>query len=303
MKKLLTAKSLSFLMLLSLLGGKAEAARQRDDGYVAQGASCCRSSCYECGCNPLYCGAWDVQIQAGVDPILWRNRQPLYGVTCTAATSLTPVYTLFAQMPKFNQFFKIPWTVGGQFGYHMSDNSRVYVEFDYVQANAKTAPQLVSAGVIGTGPVTTTYTTTFQFNKYKLFEAYVGARHYFDRWCDRVSFFLGAKVGLTHHKALTTSLSFVVPVPATPPVAVSTVYASNTVVSGGANVGFDCCFCGNWSFVVTGEIVASAGPTAQNLLLPAALGAGTGLVGTTNFFFGAVSELRFPVTAAIRYSF
>jgi len=301
MKKLLTAKSLSFLMLLSLLSGRASAARQMDDGYVAQGGDCCRSSCYECGCNPLYCGAWDIQIQGGVDPILWRSRQPIYGVTCTAATSVTPVYTLFAEVPKFNKLFKIPWTVGGQFGFHMSDNARVYVEFDYVQANAKVAPAFTSGAILplfaAGAPV------TLQFDKYKLFEAYVGARYYWDRWCDRVAFFLGGKVGLTHHKKLTTSMSFVTPAPATPNVAVSEVYGSNTVVSGGANIGLDCCFCGNWSFVVTCEIVASAGPTALNLLLPAALGAGTGLIGTTNFFFGAVSELRFPVTAAIRYSF
>jgi len=284
-----TAKFLSIMLLATVMGTQVQA---RNAECCEQKSSCCGWNSYECGCNPLYCGAWDVQIQGGVDFVLWRNRQPILGVDCTVSAAV-PVLTLFTEVPTFKSLFKTPWYVGGQFGYHMSDNCRAYVEFNYTQANAKTNVTL-----------TTNYTGaipyTFNFNKYKLFDAFVGARYYFNRWCDHASFFVGAKVGLAHHNKLQTSLSFALPVPATPVFPTTEVYAANTCLSGGGNVGIDICFCGNWSFVVTGEIVANAGPTALTVLtggvvtVPAAI---------TSFMFGTFSELRFPVTAALRYSF
>ena len=128
--KNLTAKCLSLMMLALLLSGNAQAGR---DGYV-DGDSCCRQ--YECGCNPLYCGAWDLQVQVGVNPILWRNRGPVVGINCGQSTT-SPVVPLFDTLPKFSKFFKTPWLVGGQVGYALSDNTRVYLEFDYSQAKAK----------------------------------------------------------------------------------------------------------------------------------------------------------------------
>lgn len=286
MKKLLTAKSLSLLMLLSLFGGKAEAGRHYEDGYVSESRDCCFSSCYECGCNPLYCGAWDLQIQAGVAPIVWRNRGDILGVACPTANP-NALVTLF-ETPKFNDVYKTPWVVGGQIGYHWSDNARVYLEFNYSQAKAKTAAQFATS-IVGLNAFLT-------LDKYKVFDAHVGARYYWDRWCDRVAFFLGGKVGLTHHKSndvalraasgeLETTLNF-------------RAFDSNTVVSGGANFGFDICFCGNWSFVVTGEVVASCGPRAARFhVVEPVFNIQDIIVG------GIGTELRFPVTAAVRYSF
>lgn len=289
----LTAKSLSLLMLLSLLGGKAEAGRQ-DDGYASESRDCCFSSCYECGCNPLYCGAWDLQLDGGVNPILWRQRDDALVVDCTASPS---VVVDLGATSKFNNLFKTPWIVGGQIGYHWSDNARLYLEFNYSQTKGKNAAASSAAVVVAPAN-----SVAFAFDKYKVFDAYVGARYYWDRWCDRVAFFLGAKVGLTHHKgnSATYTLTY-----ATVPSVFATaaeLYRSNTVVSGGANVGFDVCFCGNWSFVVTGEIVASAGPRAVPFV---ALSTGVPVpVGASNLLLGRVgSELRFPVTAGIRYSF
>ena len=76
-------------------------------------------------------------------------------------------------------------------------------------------------------------------------------------------------------------------------------FRSNTVVSGGANFGFDVCFCGNWSFVVTGEVVASCGPRSGGIIPTVA----TGLTNTNLVVGNVQTELRFPVTAAVRYSF
>ena len=286
MKKL-TAKYLSLLMLASLLGGNAQASH---DGYVnagyANGSDCCRPQ-YECGCNPLYCGAWDLQIHGGVAPILWRNRGDVLGISC-ATSSTTPLIALF-QLPKFNKLFKLPWIVGGQVGFHWSDNTRVYVEFNYSQAKAKTNVAIVSTGIAALN-------TLLSPNKYKVFDAYVGARYYWDRWCDRVSFFLGGKVGITHHKRVSTNLN------ATLGQLNSTfdfeAFGSNTVVAGGGNIGLDYCICGNWSLVLTGEVVASCGPRAarHHVVTPT--------IGLTDLIVGSAdTELRFPVTLAVRYSF
>ena len=187
--KNLTAKYLSLMMLASLLGGNAQASR---DDY-ANGGDCCPRQ-YECGCNPLYCGAWDLQVQGGVAPILWRNRGPIYAVNCTSIVTGGPVYSLLSTTPRFNKLFKTPWYVGGQVGYAMSDNSRVFVEFDYSQANGKNAVAITGDNTSFPG------TFTFTFDKYKLFEGYVGARYYWDRWCDHLSFFLGGKIGFVRHK-------------------------------------------------------------------------------------------------------
>lgn len=274
-------------LFVALLACSAAAVQASHDDYANESRGCCFSSCYECGCNPLYCGAWDLQIQAGVNPITWRNRGNFLINDCATITS--PISSL-GEIGKFKHFFKTPWIVGGQIGHHWSDNTRVYVEFNYSQAKAKDFALLGAAGT----------TTAVTFGKYKIFDAYVGARYYWDRWCDRVAFFLGGKVGLTHHKSLdgayvTGSNQFALGTFRT--------FDSSTVVSGGADFGFDVCFCGNWSFVVTGAVIASCGPAASadpvvliasSQATPEPLLLLVGHIGT---------ELRFPVTAGIRYSF
>lgn len=293
MKKLLTAKSLSLLALLSLFGGNAQAGRHYEDGYVSESRDCCFGGCYECGCNPLYCGAWDLQIHGGVQPISWRNRGEVLGVSC-AVSPTTPVIALF-ETPKFSTLFKTPWIVGGQVGYHWSDNARVYLEFNYSQTKAKSDVEL-AAVIAGAG----TLASVLNFSKYKVFDAYVGARYYWDRWCDRVAFFLGAKVGLTHHKRSDVNLSATLGSLSTS-FLFANAFRSNNVVAGGADFGLDICFCGNWSFVIQGAVLASCGPRAGILhvadVTPPVLGLTDLIVG------GIGTELRFPVTAGIRYSF
>jgi hypothetical protein len=272
-------------LLVALLACSAGAVQASYDDYANESRGCCFSSCYECGCNPLYCGAWDLQIQAGVNPIKWRHRGNLFVNDCT--NSPANPFVVLGQIRSFNDFFKTPWIVGGQIGHHWSDNARVYVEFNYSQAKAKTS--------ILIAPGATTLATTF--DKYKIFDAYVGARYYWDRWCDRVAFFLGGKVGLTHHKSLDGAYTAV---DGTVILGTFRTFESSTVVSGGADFGFDVCFCGNWSFVVTGSVIASCGPASNPntiLLSPSVPEQSLLLVGQIG------TELRFPVTAGIRYSF
>jgi opacity protein-like surface antigen len=287
--KNLTAKYLSLMMLATMLTGTVQANR---DEY-SNGGDCCPRQ-YECGCNPLYCGAWDLQVQGGVAPILWRNRGPISGVNCTSSATV-PVIQLFPTSPKFSKFFKTPWIIGGQVGYAMSDNTRVFAEFDYSQAKAKSAVVLTSTSSVPG-------TISFAFNKYKIFEGYVGARYYWDRWCDHLSFFLGGKVGFLRHKKQNVDLIFAFPATVVAyTLSDQAFYAKSTRISGGGHIGLDYCICGNWSIVLTGEVVATCGPRGA---APLSLGTSSSLNGFTNLFIPAIgTELRFPVTLAVRYSF
>jgi hypothetical protein len=287
MKKL-TAKYLSLMMLATLLSGTVQAGHQ-DDGY-GNGDCCTRQ--YECGCNPLYCGAWDLQVQGGVSPITWRNRGPINAVICGSSVT-SPVVAIYDTFPNFSKFHKVPWIVGGQVGYHMSDNTRVFVEFDYLQSNGKN-------DVLVPLSTNANQSVTYSFAKYKLFEGYVGARYYWDRWCDRLSFFLGGKVGFAHHKKQNVDLSVLLTSTAVPFSDVE-FNRSNTVISGGGHIGLDYCICGNWSLVLTGEVVASCGPRGVGLIN---LGTNQNLAGVSSIFTASIgTELRFPVTLAVRYSF
>lgn len=286
--KFFTAKIFSLLLLLCAAVPSIKA-----DHYYEDGRDCCPSACYECGCNPLYCGAWDLQVHGGVAPILWRQRDDFAVINC-ALIPASPFEVLF-EVPKFRHFFKIPWTVGGQVGYHLSDNTRIYLEFNYVQARGKNDADLVAVNA------TPVETHRFNFRKYKLFDGYVGLRYYFDRWCDRTSFFFGGKIGFTHHKRLTFSDTIVDPLPVVAVFPEGTeVFGKSTSFSGGAHIGLDFCFCGNFSFVLTAEVVGSCGPHAvAPLVIPTGLG-----LAATQLIVGSIgSELRFPITAGIRYSF
>lgn len=271
------------------------------NAFVDSYQDCCRPSCcYECSCNPLYCGAWDLQFQAGVEPITWSDRGNISLIQCTGSPAINPINVLF-EVPRFHHFYKIPWTVGGQIGYHHSDNVRLYVEFDYLQASRK---HDATVETIGASPLT----FVFNLHKFSLFEAYVGARYYWDRWCDRVAFFLGAKVGLVHYKHINYSATITPPVPAVQFANDARLFNGKTRPSGGVDFGFDICFCGCWSLVITGAVLASCGHQGNNINLTSSSGACTTATtvvpGVNSFLVGGTgTELRFPVTAGIRYSF
>ena len=203
-------------------------------------SNCCQTSCYECGCNPLYCGAWSLQVQGGVAPIIWKHRGELDLVSC-ASNDANPIFALTSELPKFNKLFKTPWIVGGKVGYDFTDNVEVYVEFNYLQAKQKDVAN-------ATFPILNVpnQTLVFAFHKYKLFDAYAGARYYWDRWCDRVAFFLGGQVGLTAHRHTKADITL----NGTPVILLPTInsaacpragitnsdnnfFRSNTVISGG----------------------------------------------------------------------
>ena len=213
--------------------------------YEMNGDSCCRSSCYECSCEPLYCGSWGIQFDAGVRPIIWNGRKNFFSLQ--NANGGTGITTL-ANLPKYKSLYRVPWQVGGQISYAWGTNCNVFIEAHYAQAKRKHTynAQLASSNLY------------ISLSRYKLVDGYVGARYYTDRWCDRTSFFIGGKVGFIHHY----NAQYISPL--TGGCCCNFVgqpfFKSNTTIAGGLNVGIDICYRGNWSFVVTGEVIASHGP-------------------------------------------
>lgn len=248
----------------------------------------CQASCqnYCDNASPLNCGAWDVQIQAGVIPIIWRHHDPISSSTFTFPVPGSPLLQLF-DGPKFSKLFRIPWTVGGQIGYAVSDHVRLYGEGNYAQASSKDEALITTV----TTPALPVFITA---HKFKLFEGYIGARYYWDRWC-RVAFFLGAKLGLIHHFNTTASLSIVTAGVTLNP---APFLNHNTRISGGLDTGLDICFCGNWAFVLSAQALISGGPHSNENIAITPFGS------FTTVSFGNIStEARFPITVGIRYIF
>src|SRR5262249_2749356 len=130
----------------------------------------------------------------------------------------------------------------------------------------------------------------FHFRNYQLFDGYFGARYYWDRWFNQLSFFLGAQIGLTHHRSSRADFTiFLVNPTQTVTFTDIELFRQNTKISGGVNFGFDICY-NNWSLVINGEIIVSSGPR--------------GMENQSNVILGNVeTEVRFPITVGIRYTF
>lgn len=251
--------------------------------------ACCVSNYYECSCEPLYCGAWGVQIDGGVRPIIWRSRDDFFSLQNAGGVEAV---TAFADLPKFSSLYHTPWQIGGQLSYAIGTNYNVFAEVHYAQAK----PKNTSVGLAVTDDL------YLNLSKYKLIDAYVGARYYTNRWCNKVAFFIGGQIGLVHHRAIdfNSSLTGLGCCSFSP----EPFFSGNTSIAGGLNYGLDICYCGNWSFVITGEIIASHGPRTIGTLILSGSDAAN-LDGATNLLLAdrVKSEIAFPVTFGIKYNF
>ena len=199
-------KHLILAVLLLSCGANEVSARE-----CCEPETCVRSCDYD-DCNPVNCGCFNIQIQAGVAPIVWTRRGCFSVVSCNAAsltcngnTPVGPVVPIFG-MPSFNKLFSTPWTVGGKLGYALSECTELYFEANYRQANSKcfTSSTNLNLGLFIVRPV-------FQFtnvSKYKFYDFYVGLRRYWDACvCDRLSVFLGMQVGVAHHNSVRANIT------------------------------------------------------------------------------------------------
>lgn len=271
--------------------------------------NCCQPECCDqvyCG-DPLDCGAFNLMVHAGGVPTLWRDRGNLSLVSCNALAipgygqDIVPVLKL----PKYHKLFGTPWIVGGQVGYAASDNVEFYVEFNYRQGKAR---EFTVAGIVLPNEPLSDVTLRMDKN-YKVFDAYIGARYYWGRcWCDRIAVFLGGKFGLLYRDAVNFSLSVANTVctaetglisgPCTP------FFFKSTVPAAGGNWGFDWCFGCGWSLFAMAEVVAACGPrTNPNVILTANCSQLPGLLPSNIIVGGIGTELFFPLTVGLKYSF
>lgn len=236
-------------------------------------------------CSLLHCNAFDIQLHAGIAPIVWHSDNP--DKIPAFPSSSSTVLQVFDR-PKFKTLFNMPWVLGMQIGYACNENVRIYLECNYLEAKGKKEALVLSA----TMP---SFEVKLSPQKFRLIDGYVGSQFYWGRWCNQLAFFLGAKIGVTHHYALNFDLgvapgSFLTDIP---------LIKANTVVSGGLNWGMDICFCQGLSLVLTGEIVFSAAPKSDqfnsNFVISERFN--TIFIGNMN------AEIRFPITAGLRYSF
>ena len=178
---------------------------------------------------------------------------------------------------------------------------RIYAEFNYLQAKARDAISLVTTNTLVVPP----QTVTFAITNYRLYNFYAGSRYYFNRWCRSISLFLGGKIGVIHHQrvnlnTLTIAAPELAPVNVIPTAPVPQLFKNNILISGGVNAGLDCCFYDHWSVVVTGEVVAQCGPKTNSNIALAMIEP----ISATNIIIGQIqTELCFPITVGIRYSF
>lgn len=252
---------------------------------------------------PLRCGRFDIQLHAGVNPIRWRDRGGLYGPTFEAPSNIAIIKAF--DLPDFDCLYKTPWIVGGQVGYAYSDNMRFYLEGFF----SKAAPQCPSRALLlrtETGAPNGT-TITLGLDSFELGGFNAGVEYYMNRfWQEKVSFFIGAKVGFVHHRQVMFSAFEVIPT--TPPLTIvlipdtdkQRIFKTDAAVSGGFNFGFDILLNDCWSFVMSAGLVGTAGPKSSSdvMLIPSFA------IPPRNFMVTHTdSEILFPVTFALRYTF
>ncbi len=253
---------------------------------------CCEYTYQDC-CG----GCWGLQVQAGVYPTLWRNRGDLLLNACDCGTgTLVPID--LGKFPKFSRLFSTPWIVGGQVTYDWSQHITLYGELNYIQASRKKSGFVTDVNEA----------VNLRLGHYRAVSGYFGIRYYTcPMFCDTTEFFIGGKVGflaranIHAHNLVTTEA--VTDVCACDFSFKRDFYRHRTDVSGGLNFGADIGFCSCWSFVITGEVVATRGPRGGRCLALTepeifALQGGSFIASPR-----IKTELSFPVTFGLKYHF
>ncbi len=277
---------LSFLLLMPVATGTLQAFWAGDTSQEY-----CLSDCYECRCEPLYECSWGAQLHAGIRPIIWKDRDALFTVNCLSSTALNDS----GQLPKFSSLYHVPWQIGFQVSYATSCNTNLFLEFNWARARAKDPNHTLGSSNL-----------LLSVNTYKLYDGYFGARYYFNRWCNRASIFLGAKLGFVHYASVQGSFA-----PTGNGVLCYPDYQAfdyrllrkNTAFAGGGQIGLDICLTGNWALVVTAEIVVNGTAKRAEAL---ALSPFDSLIlndASALVIPSFANELAFPITCGIKYNF
>lgn len=274
-----------FLQVVMLQATLLEKMNERCNVYKS-----CRFS------EPLEANTWGLELYGGIEPIVWKDRGN-FGVALILGEGVpfTKPFISALKLPCFSSLYKLPWTIGGQIGYSVDAHNRIYFETNYVKALEKTN-DIFTVDQIIMGE-----TVAFGSGAYKLIDCFLGLEHYFDRWYDTFSLFLGAKFGLAHHKNV--SFNFIANIPNqgtfTVPKLLS-FYERNTSVAGGFNMGLDVFLGKIFSFTMRVGVVGNGGFTFTNNDI-------SGIISNnpvTNILLeGIFNEIRFPITFGIQASY
>ncbi len=271
---------------------------------MSVGALYAQRDCYECVTESLECGSFDIQISGGFAPIYLKNRGGVYSSLRQEPTSQLHIQDAF-EIPKAGCLFYMPGDVSGQVGYAYSEKLRFFIEGDMEKARQKNEVAIPLQSDVG-APAGTKILLTLQ-KPYRAWSFSGGVEYYSDRFWHYLSLFVGAKLGVIHHDSITVSLIETLPFGENVLV-LNLIDASNpqdflvrsSSVLGGLLCGLDICLKDNLSFVITAEALFDGGQHGNHNV---PLNIAFSLVPNNFLVSGPQTEIHFPVTFGLRYSF
>ncbi len=286
-------------------------------------------------CAPLIPGCWYILPKAGVAPTIFTDREsilwiePLNGFENTRdydanndqwptspPTGLNAVETILFDtgicLPKFKDAFSNRVLhIGAEVGYNLRDNCLAYADITYDRAHGNTACFSIDQKDLGNPPAdgnTSTIQSIFNqtYSTYHQFGAFLGARYYFDRCiCNRLSFFLGNKIGIVHRRRICadTNIEFDDEALSTQHINIEIAKDDNTV-GGGIHIGLDVCLCDWLSAYFGAEIVALCGlKTNRQIPMPINEATLNYVIQPSHIIPARTGTmLQFPVWIGLRYN-
>ncbi|GMU19037.1 MAG: hypothetical protein AMXMBFR12_02290 [Candidatus Babeliales bacterium] len=213
-----------------------------------------------------FCNQWSWNVQVGLAPTVWTNRQSFTAISCNAVSvldlpnAIVPLFTF----PQFNQLFHVPWIVGTFLSYEFDWGLNLFVQVDYRQAKERifTIPNLVIPQID-----TLSFSIAPQ-DSYRTVDCFVGLYYGAPFSCMNGNWFMGAKVGLLHRtqvdtRFITNSLT----VPFENETAMRRLIEKSTSPAVGTLLGIDGCFNNCFSWCLQFEMVAVCGPRVNRAIL------------------------------------
>ncbi len=255
------------------------------------------------GDEPECVGNFGVEVKGGVAPILWTGRGKFRIATCHEIddTSLRkPSLKSLHTLPSFNDLFTTPWMVGTELDYVLTTHIRLYADFQYRQALGKRFSLHLPVHSSLPDPSAHLH---LKFSHYRSYSAYFGADYFF-KICNHLSFFLGGKVGFTHHTGLDlhgkATYFHLDKAPWIPKkVHTRTSFNGDTVVSAGGRIGLEGRFADHWSVILTAECIGNSAPRLEDKILRLSPIVSVGDIQLPD----PGSEVIFPVTLGLLVDF
>ncbi len=243
----------------------------------------------DCCPGPLCPCAFGVQAKGGIAPTFFTDPDTTYLVIPGLFPVSSPLFPV-SSGDDFDDYFDLPWIVGGELSYNVSDHVQLFLEGMYRQGDAKNRSF--------TFPAATPIVVSLSHDDFRTWGLYVGGRYFLNRWdCLCIAPFVGAKIGFQQHRHIDASVSIAAATAAIDGGSVR-LYESNYALSVGVQAGFDYAItdCLSLVFTVEGVFTSPLRPN-HNAVLP-------GTFGVTNIIFGETgTDISVPVTLGLRWDF